>query len=59
MHISKSGSVLKLNAQENHFEVILSIQLKFALYLEKTSVKYGYSASLNALHLSNWNTQNF
>lgn len=60
MHISKPGSVLKLNALENLFEVTLSIQLKFALYSEKTSIKHDYSDSLNALQqLSNWNTQNF
>lgn len=60
MHINKSGSVLKLNAEENHFEVILSIQLKLVLYLKKTVIKLGYSVSLKALQqLSYWNTQNF
>lgn len=60
MHISKPGSVLKLNALENLFEVTLSIQLKFALYSEKTSIKHDYSDSLNALQQSrNWNTRNF
>lgn len=56
-HISKSGSVLKLNAEENYFEVILFIQLKLVLYLKNAGIKLGYSVLLKALQqLSYWNT---
>jgi len=55
MCISKSGTVLKLNTEEYHFEVILSIQIK--LYLKKTGIKLGYSLLLKApQQLSYWNT---
>lgn len=52
--VSKSGSVLKLNAEENNFEVILSVQLKLVLYLKKDWHRtwlFGLTESITTIRL--------